>query len=128
MKNLIILSLIIIQPLTNLQAQSKLTGTWEAKFMNDANSMELLFKITEEEGYTLDMNKDGSVEVSGNWKIEGEQIQFEDSGGPMACRSSEGVYTYQLNGDTLNLTLVQDDCPGRKRMMPSVTWKRISEP
>ena len=127
MKNLIILSLIIIQPLTNLQAQSKLTGIWEAKFMNDANSMELLFKITEED-YSLDMNKDGSVEVSGKWKIEGEQIQFEDSGGPMACRSAVGIYKYKLDGDSLNLTLIQDDCPGRKMMMPSVAWTRVSKP
>jgi hypothetical protein len=43
----------------------------------------------------------------------------------MACPETErGEYTFELIDNSLKLTLVEDNCPGRKMMEPTIDWNR----
>lgn len=107
-----------------LWAQENLQGKWKGTFSTDYQETPLSWNLTEG-GFELDMNADGSVEVSGRWKVEGGQLIVWDTGGPMACDDSvKGLFDYRVKENILKLTLVEDNCPGRKMIMPAVEWRR----
>ncbi len=108
----------------NAYAQSELIGVWKAEFDNGNGLVEVKWNITRD-GYEIDLRNDGSVEISGQWKIENNQLILWDTGGPMACADTDkGTYTYSVTGDILKLTLISDNCVGRSKLTPTVTWKR----
>ena len=105
-----------------LSAQNDLEGTWEGKFEGDYMTSQVRWTFTGQI-YQLDLENDGSVEVTGRWETEGEHLFLWDTGGPMGCPETQrGEYTYQITGDKLKLALVGDICPGRKMMGPNIEW------
>lgn len=107
-----------------MSAQTELEGTWEGKFEGDYMKTDVIWKFSERT-YALDMGSDGSIEVSGKLETEGDHLFLWDTGGPMGCPEAQrGDYTFILNGNTLKLTLVEDDCPGRNMMTPNIEWTR----
>jgi hypothetical protein len=52
---------------------------------------------------------------SGTYSISGSQVSFTDSACPVP-----GVYSFSLNGDTLTMTLISDDCDGRYQLVPGI--------
>ena len=54
--------------------------------------------------------------------IDGK-LYIWDLKGPMACpETQKGIYDYEVVGNSLNLTLVEDECDGRNTMAPSANW------
>jgi hypothetical protein len=116
--------LLILFPVFVSYSQKRLAGIWKGNFENEFQSTELSWKFIDGR-YEMDMNQDGSIEVSGNWEINDNQLYLWDITGPMACpESQKGIYIFDIKGDTLSLKLVEDKCPGRKMMVPNVNWKR----
>ncbi len=107
-----------------IYAQTELAGTWQGKFEGDYMTSEVIWKFLAQ-SYELDLDSDGSIEVSGKWETDGKRLFLWDVGGPMACPETErGEYTFELIDNSLKLTLVEDNCPGRKMMGPTIDWNR----
>jgi hypothetical protein len=123
MKNLIpfILIFYLFSPVKS-HSQNDLIGTWVGEFTNDYQTMEITWEFSVDT-YHLDMNKDGSIEVSGRWEIQGIELYLWDNSGLMACpETQKGIYKYEISNDILNLTLVEDECPGRRMMGSAIKW------
>lgn len=107
---------------TDISAQTVLEGVWQGKFENDFQSSDVTWKFSEQT-YELDLASDGSIEVSGKWEAEGNLLYLWDIGGPMACpETQKGKYSFEISDNSLKLTLVEDDCPGRKMIGPNIVW------
>ena len=59
---------------------------------------------------------------TGNWKSEGEQVTLTTTGGPPAC-SAPGRYRFTMDGTTLTLAVIADDCVPRRMILNSSTWR-----
>lgn len=100
--------------------EGKWLGTFEGEYINSTVSW-----IFSDHTYALDLENDGSVEVTGRWETKDDHLYLWDTGGPMGCPVSQrGEYTFQISKNNLQITLVEDICPGRKMMGPNVEWIR----
>jgi len=103
-------------------SQSPLEGIWQGNLESEFQSAQLSWKFSDEK-YDLDMNIDGTIEVSGKWEIRDDRLYLWDLSGPMACPESQtGIYDFTITDNTMILSLVEDDCLGRKMMGPNVSW------
>lgn len=67
-----------------------------------------------ESTYVLDMGVDGSVDAEGKYSMNGSEMTVNDTGGPFACPSdATGVYHIVVEGDTLMMERVSDECESR---------------
>jgi hypothetical protein len=75
------------------------------------------WKITFDEEHHYGATRNGNfLAAEGNYTITEDEIVFTDEGGPWACLSpneENGVYKWAFDGQTLALTAVEDQCPGR---------------
>lgn len=109
---------------TRSVAQDGLEGTWQGKFDSDYMTSEVSWNFSDQT-YELDLENDGSIEVSGRWETKENHLYLWDTGGPMGCPEAQrGEYTFEINENTLRITLVDDICPGRKMMGPGIKWIR----
>ncbi len=85
-------------------------NTWGQTFETDA-SVELTFE--------------GAVVAAGVFSVSGDQITFEDTSGPGACRPGVlGTYRWSLDGAQLTFELVGDGCGGRRGVLTATPWTR----
>jgi hypothetical protein len=86
---------------------SPITGNWQKQasptvvftFMTDVNKQQYEF------------NDDSGIHVQGIYELHGKQIYFNDTEGNKC--DSTGVYSYNIDRDTLKFSLVRDGCEGR---------------
>jgi hypothetical protein len=75
------------------------------------------WEITLDEENHFTVTKNGNfVAAEGRCTLTQEQLVFNDEKGPWACTDpgeENGIYTWALDGKTLTLTAVEDQCPGR---------------
>ncbi len=65
-----------------------------------------------------------SATVMATLTVDGEMISVVDTGGTGACPSSQvGEYTFSCSADSLDFTLVSDDCMGRMNFF-GCEWTR----
>jgi len=63
--------------------------------------------------------------VEGKYEINDNSLYTWDLSGRMACPDNQkGNYTFEIDGDQLKITLVEDVCPGRSMISPKVKWTR----
>jgi hypothetical protein len=92
-----------------------LVGKWSGEFpgQNGQSAMKFTLTITEST-YQFDMGMDGTVDVTGSYTSDGNQITIWDTAGENTCPPDQkGVYAYTLSGDTATFTKVSDACAGR---------------
>lgn len=111
--------LILLSILSTFSVHAQLQGK---KFSANLEGIgEINLKFTEKE-YELS-NPAAVVLVKGNYKIKDNKITFTDTEGPIACQAKvQGEYKFEFNDGILSLTVIQDDCPGRKSI-GTATWK-----
>lgn len=96
---------------SNRDAQDPLAGTWAG------GDRTLTFES--DNTYSADFNHDGHPEVWGRVARSGNVMILTDSGGRSSCINSadgqavDGIYTYDISGDTLTFGLFHDPCRGR---------------
>ncbi len=61
--------------------------------------------------HQYDYNDDQGIHVQGLYELHGKQIYFNDIEGNKC--DSTGIYSYNINKDTLKFSLVRDGCEGR---------------
>ena len=84
---------------------SSLAGDWDITLDHDRSRFTIV--------------KDGEVVVEGRHNVEEDQVVFTDERGSLACSIGEatGTYNWALDRNELTLTLVEDDCSGRKMIL-----------
>jgi len=113
MKQFLLLALLVVSPML-LAAQHDMTGSWVSSGETpEGESWSIKLTFDEDGTYSVDMNADGSVEVQGDYTIDGDQITLQDKPGDNSCESP-GVYKFNVEGDNCTVTVVADDCPGRR--------------
>ena len=105
-------------------------------FAEQSGRLELVGKYTSEaldEKWTLTLSGNGRVEllrgsssaVISSFSIADDTITFVDRSGVLASKE-KGVYQFKLDGDELTFTLKEDDAVGRKKVLTTNPWKRIT--
>ncbi len=106
---LILVSLLFLP--IGLIAQS-IAGTWKMSVpADDGSTMTIKVNIAADGTYALDWGADGSVETKGKYTAENGKMTVQDTEG--AECTSKGVYNYKIEGNTLTMTRISDDCPNR---------------
>ena len=96
-----------------LSAQS-VTGDWKTEVPGpDGNSINFKVSMKSDGTYTVDFGQDGTIEISGSYQVDGDQMTIQDTGGAQACTSGKGVYKIEISGNSLTMTRISDSCEGR---------------
>ena len=82
--------------------------------------------------FTASFNADGTFSIrgqgwatlTGSWKSDGGMIELVDSAGSCA---TPGRYRYRVQGTTLNLDLVGDECKNRRMILDRSAWRPAGE-
>jgi outer membrane protein assembly factor BamB len=77
-------------------------------------------------GGTFTLQGQGWPALSGNWKMNGAEIELSMSGGPGGC-DGLGRYRLRANGSQLTFDLVSDECRPRRMILDRSTWSPASE-
>jgi hypothetical protein len=80
-----------------------LNGTWRLAF----------------KGKNFTITRNGKPAVAGRAMISGRRVVFHDTAGSYRCLPSQAVGTYRwlLRRSSLTLSVVRDDCSGRKAIL-----------
>ncbi|MBK8967995.1 MAG: hypothetical protein IPM36_15280 [Lewinellaceae bacterium] len=108
-----------------LTAQS-MVGSWTYQATTPDGAEVTNTMIMNEDGtFTVDFASDGKAEVLGTYTIEGSKITIRDTPEESPCYGKDGVYNFQLEGDALTITLIEDACEIRRRDRPwTITRKK----
>ena len=70
--------------------------------------------------FITDPSDPGWIATQGYYTVKTDHIVFKTTGGAMAaeCVDKSGTYQWSLVGQSLTFTLVSDDCPGGKFLLP----------
>lgn len=98
---------------TTIFAQS-IVGTWTMSVpAEDGSAIPIQATMKPDGTYQLDFGKDGSVEIMGKYKLDGDQVTVQDTkSGPDSC-TGVGVYRIAVTEKTLTMTRISDECANR---------------
>ena len=95
----------------SLFAQSPV-GDWMASGTTpEGETWSFKVSIKADNTYTVDFGTDGQIDIRGTYAISGDQITVKDNEGS-DCTGT-GVYKYTVDGASLTMTKVRDECEGR---------------
>ena len=96
--------------------QSALVGTW-------TNSLGIVWAIKADGTLDVDLKHHGRRDAWGTYTVQGDQATFQRTGGmkPKGCEGP-GVYKFKRTDDTLQFTLVSDQCKLRQKNVLQ-SWK-----
>jgi CubicO group peptidase (beta-lactamase class C family) len=98
-------------------SQIPILGVWQKATSNKT----ITYTFMPEKKWQCDFFNDSEIDVWGSYNLEHSRIALNDIGGA-AC-GSEGLYDYQIKGDTLKFNLVTDQCEGRSKGLEGI-WTR----
>lgn len=98
-----------------LATAEDLVGTWVAP-----NGRENTFAA---EGAFL-VSEDGEVRAEGTYGVTSITVEIIPGEGAIAC-DAIGTYEWEVEDDTLTLTVISDECRGRKEGLDGVPRKRV---
>ena len=106
-------TLVLLTPLF-MTAQESLVGNWTTSVPGgeDGTVIPLKVTMTDSGTYTLDFGADGQAEVTGTYRVDGNQIVVIDEEGG-ECKGQRGIYTFTADATSLLMERVQDACEGR---------------
>jgi hypothetical protein len=100
------------------QGSLALVGTWK-------NSAGTTWTMRDDGTFEVDLDQDGKRDLWGKYKVDGDTVTLIRKGGfaPKSCKG-KGVYRFNRSaGDTLQFTLISDDCKLRIKNV-TLGWKR----
>ena len=82
------------------------------------------WSIKYDDNNKVTVTRDGTAVVEGTYKVTGDLLEVTDEKGPMACGGEQktGKYKWKLEGKTLTLTKVEDECDGRANALTGQAW------
>ncbi|MCU1264073.1 MAG: hypothetical protein JWM21_391 [Acidobacteria bacterium] len=85
-----------------------------------------VFELRFDAGGTFKVQGDRWPTLSGNWKINGAEIELKMSGGPEGCEGP-GRYRLRLDDKRLGFDLVADECEVRRMILNGSAWSPAGE-
>ena len=106
----------LVAALLTLSALSAVAANDKAFPAGTFRSEDALLTFAADGKFRLEHN--GSLLVNGRYRVEGDQVTFEDEGGPMACDAGvAGRYRWTYDGKQIGFKAVEDGCTGRSMGM-----------
>ncbi len=102
------------------------SGTWKLT-MSSPDGQEMVASITFTDGsYEADFMMDGSIEIAGDYTMDGSNITMHDDieSSENACEEA-GTYSMDVSGDTMTLSLVSDGCSNRSEVLDGITLTKM---
>jgi len=97
----------------SITAQS-VVGDWQMSVTNpEGQTMTIKLSISEGSSFTVDLGNDGSIDVNGEYQLEGDQMTIKGVSGPAVQCQEAGIYKVEITADTLKMTRVSDPCQER---------------
>jgi len=84
-------------------------GTFEASFELDG---------------TFRVEGEGWPALAGSWKVAGDELVLESTGGPEGCTGT-GRYSMETEAGHVRLDLVADDCTARRMILDGSEWRPV---
>ena len=107
-----------------LSAQNSHIGNWKMTVPTENGGTATIQVSMKSDGtYAVDFGVDGSIEVNGTYKMDGNKMTIKDVSGPNAC-PQEAVYTVAVTATSLTMTRVNDPCEGRGGPEGVMTFQR----
>ncbi|MEM6633594.1 MAG: hypothetical protein AAF694_28230 [Bacteroidota bacterium] len=95
-----------------LFAQSHV-GDWKIDVESpDGEVIPTKVSYTADGAYMIDLGMDDVIDIKGEYTIEGDKMTMQDKEGAMMC-TEKGIYTFKVDGASMKLERVEDDCAGR---------------
>jgi outer membrane protein assembly factor BamB len=85
-----------------------------------------VFTARFDSGGAFKLQGDRWPELSGDWKLKGDEIELVTSKAPKGC-DGPGRYRVRLEGKRLNFNLVADDCELRRMILNNSAWSPAEE-
>jgi hypothetical protein len=86
-----------------------LVGTW-------SNPLDAIWTIKSDGTFDVDLNHNGQRDVWGKYTVSGDTITLLRKGGFITNQcAGRGVYRFNRTGNTLQFTLISDDCRLRRK-------------
>jgi outer membrane protein assembly factor BamB len=60
---------------------------------------------------------------TGHWTVEGNELTVRTSGGVRDCGDIAGRYRFRIDGTSLSLDLIADECGNRRMVLRDSTWR-----
>ena len=60
---------------------------------------------------------------TGHWTVEGNELSVRTSGGVRDCGDTVGRYRFRLDGTSLSLDLIADECGNRRMVLRESAWR-----
>jgi outer membrane protein assembly factor BamB len=70
---------------------------------------------------TFSLSGAGWPAMAGTWKTSGSEVTLQVEKGPKDCAAA-GVYTFAIDGQRVNFSLVKDDCTPRRMILDRSSW------
>lgn len=101
-----------------LSSQS-VVGTWVYQdTAPDGTEVTNTMTMHDDGTFTVDFASDGKEDVLGTYAIDGSKITISDTPKESPCYGIDGVYSFNMEGDALTITLIEDACEIRRRDRP----------
>jgi len=108
---------------TSLMAQD-IAGTWKFDMPMPDGSNVPVKAVVSENTYEFDFGMDGTVETTGDYTVEGDVITISNRTGDGECPpEAEGKYSFVVEGESMTITFVNDDCGGGPDQ--PITWTKM---
>jgi len=121
MKSVFLFCLLFVSPL--FLFSQDMVGTWKMMVPDQSGGMVVMHSIIKADGtYQLDYEADGQIEFNGKYESEDDQVMFWTVDGD--C-NEKGNYHWKVEGNTMTLTLISDDCEGRSGPEGKMVFERI---
>lgn len=110
-----------------IQAQATLAGTYSMEIPGEYGMLKIKLNINDGGTFTVDFGDDDSVEVNGNYEVNGNQITIWETSNTedTACVNAKGVYTFTVDAQALNMDRISDPCTGRGGPEGKMSFKRL---
>ena len=102
----------------------ELVGTWSFTAFGESWTA----KLTADGKYSL-YPSDGQLDISGSYGISGSEAVFRDeiAGNGVLCVPAEARYQWELKGDRLVFTVIEDKCPIGRIEQWTAGWQRVKK-
>jgi hypothetical protein len=134
MKNIVVLTIVVgalgITSAASAQT-SPLAGAFQATLKGNVSVLNgtWLLNVARNGAYTI-TKKPATTQVliSGVSTVSGHTFTVVDKSGPLSCKGSQAraTYTFTLTGKTLTFKVMTDPCVGRKTVLASSHFTKVS--
>lgn len=107
-----------------IQAQD-LEGKWKSEVPTDEGTLIILLVMDSDDTYTVDLGGDGTIDIYGEFSVDGDEIFITDTEGPEACPDETGVYKFTVSDTEFLMERVSDPCEGRGGPEGKMAFKRM---